>query len=172
MRPGRPQRLAIMMMTLALALASCEDPSDDPPAPVAEATKYVDAIVSRIKGNDPDAEEYAEARKIHVLDVDGDGVKDVVAFFTVEGFDGGNNYHFYLSVLRGRPGSLAEAGTLKIGGKGWRHIDFDRLGLEGGRLIVQTSEYEQGDPLCCPSRTGRARFKIDDHGLKEVTNTP
>ncbi len=160
MKPMRKH--AALWVFAAILLSSCSDRPDQK-----DAAARIDAIVARIKGRDAHATEYPDTRKYHYVDINGDGVPDVVALFTVEGFGGGNNYSFYLSVLRNNKGVLAEVDTVKAGGKGERELNFDTVRLKQGTLELDTKEYAPDDPMCCPSRAGIARFAIAG-GIREI----
>lgn len=137
----------------------------------AEASRQLDAIVKKILGGERSASENVSARKIHLLDFDHDGVKDVIAFFTIEGQGGGNNYRFYMTVLRGNGEGFVKIGTLKVGAKGERQVDFDNVHIENGMIIVATSEYAADDPMCCPSRPVNAKFAVVNGHLRELAKT-
>ena len=55
----------------------------------ANLEKTIERYVEKIRD---DASEYKEARKILYGDVDGDGTKDAVVQYTLEGFGGGNSW--------------------------------------------------------------------------------
>lgn len=149
-----------------MILSSCGDRGN-----LKDAAKQIDSIVSRIKGSDPETAEHAGARKIHFLDFDGDGIKDVIASFTIVGGSGrnqNNGYSIYMSALRGQDGSFLEVGTVKVGGKGERNLNFDSVEFEEGAVVVKTAEYAPSDPMCCPSREGRVRFLVSTSGIREL----
>lgn len=130
---------------------------------------------------DSDAVEHRKARQIHY-------VKDqglVLVFFTIEGFNGGNNYTFYLAVFQPSwkfDPSKGEAqqrnaeniakyklvGYSPIGGKGKRFVDFTKFAVEKRQITLQTKEYASTDPTCCPSKAGTAIYRIEDNQLIEV----
>jgi len=162
----------ILVFLLYVAAA----PANEPPS-VDAAT---DALVSLLV--DTDAKEHRKARKIHYA-TNNAGL--VFVFFTIEGFNGGNNYTFYLAVFkpdrvfdpsRGeaqqrRPDNIAKyslVGYAPVGGKGWRSVDFSTFTIEKQKLILETKEYASNDPLCCPSKVGTAVYKIDDKQITEV----
>lgn len=158
--------------SVLLLLLVCASSSVPGAVPEAEASKSVDAIAKRLKGSDPYAAEYLGARRIHWLDVSGDGKDDVVALFTMEGMRGGNNYLFYMAVLLSEKGSLVEQKTLQIGGKSLRMLDFDSVTFQAGRLTLKTREYAPGDSTCCPSLTGNVSFEVSASDVREVPAAP
>lgn len=155
--------LFAVMAGATLLLSACGDGKK-----LEEAGQKIDAIVKKLNRDDPDASEHTEARMIHLLDIDKDGRKDAVAFFTIEGMGGGNGYSFYMTVLYGGDKGFSNIGTLKVGGKGERHVNFDKIALDRETLVVETTEYAEGDPMCCPSRPGEARFSIARGHLAET----
>lgn len=144
--------------------SSCDDRGN-----LKVAAKQIDAIVSRIEGSGPKTIECTGARRTHFLDFDGDGKKDIIASFTtVSASRRNSNYSIYISALRGQDGSFVEVGTLKVGGKGERNLNFDSVEFEKGAVVVKTAEYAAGDPMCCPSREGRVRFLVNTSGIREL----
>lgn len=99
-------------------------------------------------------------------------------FFTLEGEGSTVYYGFYMAVFENveivNPGP-ADApryrliAFTKIGGKGWRHIDFSRIDYSKLRLKVLTKEYANRDPMCCPSKNAYVIYKLQDGGLREMT---
>lgn len=155
--------LSVVFFTVTLLLSACGDSHK-----IAEINRQLDAIVKKILGSDRSASENVSARKIYLLDVDHDGVKDAIAFFTIGGQGGGNNYRFYMTVLRGNGEGFVKIGTLKVGAKGERQVDFDNVYIENGTIIVTTSEYAADDPMCCPSRPSNAKFKVTNGSFSEL----
>lgn len=135
------------------------------------AENRINEIVSRITGADGYATEYAKARKYHFLDIDDDGIKDVVSFFTIEGSGGGNNYFFYMTVLLNKKGKISELGTIEVGGKGMRDVNFDKVAINKGNLELETTEYGPDDAMCCPSKVSSARFLVTGN-VEEVSVAP
>ncbi len=114
--------------------------------------------------------EYCQSRLYHTIDdLDGDGRDDFVLVFELENKDGGNNSVQYLAVfLSSRAWKPL---VLKVGERGERFID--QVDVEDDRtLVLSTSEYEPGDPMCCPSGDGELRFRIDHGRLKPVEAPP
>ena len=61
--------------------------------------------------------EYQEARKIVYGDVNGDGTKDAVVQYTLEGAGGGNSWGQSLAVFLSKKGEYRLAGDETVGGK-------------------------------------------------------
>jgi hypothetical protein len=131
---------------------------------------------------DTDAAENRKARQIHYVK---DQAGMALVFFTVEGFKGGNNYTFYLGVFEPiwkfdpKKGEAQQhdasniskyrlVGYLPVGGKGWRSVDFSSFTIEKRKITLQTKEYAGNDPMCCPSKTGTAIYRIEDKQLIEL----
>lgn len=97
-------------------------------------------------------------------DLDGDGVRDRLALFTIEGMGGGNNYSFYLAVQlstsRWRP--ITEG----IGGKLNRSPQSVRV--QGRTIVVPMREWTDTDGGCCPTREAVARFRLSGGRIVEV----
>ncbi len=144
-----------------------------------QPTAALEAQVAELAGllSDGYAQEYAEARSYHAVDVQGHGAKDVVVFFTLEGEAKTLYYGFYMAVFeRVEPVDPAPheaeryrlAAFAQVGGKGWRNVDFDRLGYAKGRFALVTEEYAKGDANCCPSVKGAAEYALEGDNLREL----
>jgi hypothetical protein len=122
---------------------------------------YIRAHAARAK-----ADEYAEARKIVRGDVNGDRIPDTVALYTLEGMGGGNSHVQYLAVFLGRrTGPPQFAARTEAGGKNQRSVELDRV--SGGKILVSTKSYRSSDASCCPTRAGKARYRLAGRRLVE-----
>lgn len=114
---------------------------------------------------------------------------EVAVFFTMEGFGGGNSYQFYLALLAPayplEDASLESPPTTKkvpvkyrlvsnaqVGGKGWRHIDFEKIMRTQNGVVIQAQEYAPNDPTCCPSKAVKVEYILEHGSLIEVRPTP
>ncbi len=125
----------------------------------------LDAVVTAAKRGDKDATEYRKARAIHLADVDGDGIPDAMAFFTIEGMGGGNNYEQYIVVLKGARSAFSLVGSLQIGGGDLGGASFSRPALKNGRIVIARKEYSDSDARCCPSRKAHVTVVLQDGKL-------
>jgi hypothetical protein len=82
--------------------------------------------------------------------------------FTIEGFGGGNNYHFYMALFGPSSERFRFIDVVKIGEKTWRHVDFSSIVEKGDGIELNTFEYQGDDGNCCPSKKGNARFVLTD----------
>jgi hypothetical protein len=152
------------------------------PASAAEKKVHIatDSLVRLLV--DSDAVEYRKARRIHY---DKNNADMAAVFFTIENFNRGNNYTFYLAVFEASWKSDPEkedtqqrnsaniskyrlVGYSPIGGKGWRSIDFNKVTIEKRQITLQTKEYVGDDPMCCPSKIGTVVYRIEDKQLVEL----
>lgn len=93
----------------------------------------------------------------HRLDLDGDGQDEYLAFVTLEGFGGGNNYSRYLIVYRYvRPVWFASQAAL-VGGKDSVQVIGDRLRLADGVLSMDA---RFRDETCCEFREVEIRMDV------------
>jgi hypothetical protein len=107
-------------------------------------------------------------------DLNGDGAKDLVVLFTVEGAcynetesspgACGNGYSQYLMAFLGK--DLKSLAPVEAGGKTARSIAA--MQIKGGKLFLNTLEYGDDDPSCCPSIKKEVTVKFTDGNLKEV----
>lgn len=130
--------------------------------------RQVDEIVVKMKSGDPGAVEYRKARKIHLIDVDGDRVRDAVVFFTVEGFAGGNNYSSFMTVLKGRSSQFQPLDTIAVGGMGLGSASYSRPNFKDGRIVIERMEYVDADARCCPSMKANVTIVLQGSKLIEA----
>jgi len=128
----------------------------------------MNAVVVENKDGDRLAEEYRDARRYHFIDADSDGVEDVVAFFTIEGFGGGNNYRFYMAIFKGTSKGYEYVDSTMVGTKLGVHLDFDYLKSKGNELIVKIKVHRPDDGACCPSITSYARYGLRKGKIVEI----
>jgi hypothetical protein len=115
------------------------------------------------------SDEYCQTRLYHTIDdLDGDGRDDFVLVFSLE-LKAGNYSAQYLAVF---PSSKAwKPLVVKVGERGERFVD--QIDVEENRtLVLSTSEYEEDDPMCCPSGEGEVRYRLDKGQLVLVPNPP
>ena len=95
-----------------------------------------------------------------------------LVFFTLEGFNGGNNYTFYVAAFQRAP-SLDKTsrnerhrliGFHEIGGGGWRHVNFDHFETSGDCAILNTLEYAAQDAMSHPTMPGFATYCLKHFG--------
>jgi hypothetical protein len=140
-----------------------------------ELDRAVDKTVIQLKNGDEHAEEYRTARRYHTIELDNPSSKYVVALFTIENFSGGNNYHFYLALLKPKENKFYKVDAIEIGREGYRHVDFKQVSSRDNKIIVGILEYlrdEQNfDANCCPSKKNEAMFELSHGKLHEVSYT-
>jgi hypothetical protein len=88
------------------------------------------------------------------------GKQCVVVQFTIES---GNAEYQYLLVLE-RP-TLKKFGPLRIGGRGYRHMEIQKI--ENDLIRAKVQWYGPKDSLAVPSVPGESSFSIDFGGLIE-----
>jgi len=112
------------------------------------------------------SEEYTDARKVLRGDINGDGQKDLVVLYTLEGAGGGNSYNQYLAVFLTTGRSYREVAHVLVGGKLQRDVELSSI--SDSTINLDTKAYAKNDPACCPSRAGKARFVLRANKLVEV----
>jgi hypothetical protein len=111
-------------------------------------------------------EEYKEARKVVSGDLNRDGKPDRVVLYTLEGFNGTNNYLRYLAVFLFDGKSFKHASHLVVGGKYFRGVEL--RSVSGSTINLETMEYRKSDPACCPSRRSRMRYIFRGNRLSKA----
>lgn len=94
--------------------------------------------------------EFRTARRYHFVDVNGDGVPDPVVFFAIEGIGASKRFDYYIAVLgteplaptgqRVRPSGFRLLDFLRLGSRGQREIDFEKLSFANGVFTLEASE--------------------------------
>jgi hypothetical protein len=163
--------LTLLIMLSSVPAISAENQTLD---------RAIDSLVEALR--DTDAAEHRKARQVHYVS----GKNEIaLVLFTIEGFNGGNNYTSYLAAFEpswafDRSKGKAQqrnaddirkyrlVGYSPIGGKGWRSVDFTNISVEKRQVTLPTKEYVSGDPMCCPSKNGTAIYKVENRQLVEV----
>lgn len=125
----------------------------------------IDHFIAR-QAREENGEEYAEARKMLIGDLNHDRVPDFAVLYTIEGQDGTNNYLQYLAVFIRTKGKLVPAAHTVVGGKHNRNVELQSL--SNNVIRFKTLSYRASDPASTPSRKGTARFVLIKRKLKEL----
>jgi hypothetical protein len=114
------------------------------------------------------AAEIREKRKVIFGDVDGDGDKDAVAQYTIEGMGGGNSFAQMLAIFTNQKGVYRFTTEEVVGGKFAYRIS-NLTTIENGKILLSTetcAEPPQG--LCDNPKKGQAIFTFNKGKLKEL----
>ncbi len=124
----------------------------------------IDRYIEKIRD---DASEYTEARKIVYGDVDGDGKKDAVVQYTLEGAGGGNSWGQNLVVFLNKKGVYKASGDAIVGGKFFR--SFDLLKITDKEIIGATETCPEDEPqgLCENPKKKQVKYVLLKGKLKE-----
>ena len=131
----------------------------------ANAQSLQKAITAHINKVKEDATEYREARKIIYGDVDGDGAKDAIVQYTLEGFGGGNSWGQSLAVFLNKKGAYKLAADETVGGKFLR--SFTVLRVANKEIVGATKTCPDGDPqgICKNPAKGQMKFVLTNGKL-------
>ena len=123
------------------------------------------AIRAHINEVKEDASEYREARKIVFGDVDGDGVKDAVVQYTLEGYGGGNSWGQQLAVFLKKKGVYRMAADETVGGNFLRGFTLQKV--VNKKIVGETCTdgYEAG--MCKNPAKGQMKFALVGAKLEE-----
>jgi hypothetical protein len=120
------------------------------------------------QAKEENAVEYKKVRKIIYGDVNGDKKKDAIVQFTLEGFDGGNNWGQRLAVFLNTGKSYKFIGEEIVGGKFFTYTS-DLKSVTDNKINLTTetcSEPPQG--LCEKPKRGKAVFVVRSGKLKQL----
>lgn len=125
------------------------------------------AIKNHIEKVREDASEYEEARKIVYGDVDGDGAKDAVVQYTLEGAGGGNMWGQSIAVFLKRKGVYKMSADETVGGKFFR--GFTLLKIANKEIIGATETCPRGEPqgICKNPKKKQVKLVLLNGKLKE-----
>lgn len=149
----------LLLLTILLCVSSSASPSQDPDTDVLD--KFIAGQATRLGG-----EEYGEARKVMVGDLNHDGNPDLAILYTIEGMGGGNNHVQYLAVFARAKGRLGYLTHAAIGGKLNRSVELKSI--TNNVILFETLSYRANDPSCCPTRKGSAKFVLKGKKLREL----
>lgn len=109
-------------------------------------------------------------------------------FFSLEGRGGGNGHTLYAAYFqklsmqnyieeelrekKGEWNTFRFVDFVRIGGRGWRGVEWEQAKLTGKSAVIPTTPWVQDDPGCCPSGTGTIRIQLDKSGRLQVTDIP
>lgn len=135
--------------------------------PVKAQTKLQRAIVNHINKVREDAVEYRKARKIVYGDVDGDGTKDAVVQYTLEGAGGGNSWGQNVAVFLNKKGVYKMSADETVGGKLSR--SFNLLTVTRKEIIgaTETCPDDQPQGLCKNPKKKRVKYVLSNGKLEE-----
>lgn len=128
-------------------------------------TAIINKFIAK-QAKDERAEEYPDARKVLRGDINGDKKTDLVILYTLEGFNGSNNYLQYLAVFLGTGKSFRYAAKEVVGGHAGRNIELKSI--INRRINLNTMDPRRNDPACCPSKPGKTRYVFRNGKLREV----
>lgn len=126
--------------------------------------KTIDRYIEKIRD---DAEEYKKARKIAYGDVDGDGAKDAVVQYTLEGAGGGNGWGQNLVVFLNKKGVYKMTADETVGGKFFR--SFDLQNVVGKEIVGESETCPDDEPqgLCENPKRKQVKYILLKGKLKE-----
>jgi len=138
------------------------------PTETAAQANLQKAVANHINKVREDASEVKESRQIVYGDVDGDGTKDAVVQYTLEGAGGGNSWGQSLVVFLYKKGVYKASGDETVGGKFFR--TFDLLKIIGKEIIGATETCPEEGPqgLCENPKKKQVKYVLRNGKLKEL----
>jgi len=92
-------------------------------------------------------------------DLDGDGIDDAAVLLAES--SGGSGAFTYLAVVSCRDGRAVNIGTIGLGDR----IMIRSMAGQEGAIVVEFVAAGPGEPLCCPTRKVRNRYRLRDRKL-------
>ena len=96
-------------------------------------------------------------------DLDGDGIDDAAVLLAES--SGGSGAFTWLAVVSCRDGRAVNTGTIGLGDR----VMIRSLGGQEGSIVVEFVAAGPGEPLCCPTRNVRNRYRLRDGNLLLAT---
>jgi len=122
--------------------------------------KFIVLQAKREHGEEPEG-----IRKSVTGDLNHDGLPDLAVLYTIEGQNGSNNYIQYLAVFVQTKKGLVHVSHRSVGGKNWRELAI--RSISDGVINLDTTDYGEKDPSCCPTIKGSTGFILSGRILKE-----
>ena len=110
-------------------------------------------------------EEYKDARKVIVGNLNNDDSPETVVLYTIESQGGTNNYVQYIAFFVRRNGKLAPLTRAPVGGKSRRSIEL--VTVDHKAIQLETLDYGPNDASCCPSIKGKSQYILVGRTLRE-----
>ena len=110
-------------------------------------------------------EEYKDARKVIVGNLNNDDSPETVVLYTIESQGGTNNYVQYIAVFVRLNGKLAPLTRAPVGGKSRRSIEL--VTVDHKAIQLETLDYGPNDASCCPSIKGKSQYILVGRTLRE-----
>lgn len=125
------------------------------------------AITAHIGKTGEGGSEYKKDRKIVFGDVDGDGVKDAVVQYTLEGAGGGNSWGQQLAVFLKKKGVYRAAADETVGGKFFRSFTLQKV--VDRQIVGATETCPDREPqgMCKNPAKGQMKFALAGGKLTE-----
>jgi len=92
-------------------------------------------------------------------DLDGDGIDDAAVLLAES--SGGSGVFTYLAVVSCRDGRAVNIGTVGLGDR----VMIRSMAGREGAIVVEFVAAGPGEPLCCPTRKVRNRYRLRDGNL-------
>ena len=132
------------------------------------AEKAVNAYIRKEYKSAESGTEYKKARKIVLGDVDGDGDKDAVVQYTIEGMGGGTGFGQTLAVFLNTKGGFKFQSDQTVGGKFAERTSI-LISVKTGKILVSTESCEEPPQgMCKNPKKGKATFKLVKGILTEL----
>lgn len=97
----------------------------------ATVNNYLKKLIAKEEG--PGPVEYREARKLYHYDINQDGEKDLVAFYTLESYGGGNNWGHCIAIFIMEKGRVKAVDNFTLFGDAWKvYHDGELVGFKNG----------------------------------------
>jgi hypothetical protein len=122
--------------------------------------KFIASQAKREHGEEPEG-----IRKIVTGDLNHDGLPDLAVLYTIEAQNGSNNYIQYLAIFLQTKNGFVHAAHHSVGGKNWRECEL--RSISDGLINLDTTDYGEKDPSCCPTIKGSTRYILTGRVLKE-----
>ena len=169
--PGYKRAISLLSLTFLFGLLlSVSGPTRAAPLDVKPIHSAISVLINQF--SDGRAVSYPEFRNIHFTRLFDDEADSAIAFFSIEGFDGGNYRAEYMAVFAPVPRAKNThpyrlLGVTQIGGRGWRTFDWRSLIISEDNVTISGTAWKDKDPGCCPSAPINITFQIQRTGIFE-----
>lgn len=182
------ERLSTLLISVMLFLG-CSAPVDDPQiaAPLSDRSSVTSGQVSAalfsgildesfaLTDGKYEGEGYVEGASsrpivtivpasVALHDFDHDGFDEATVVLAAN--TGGSGTYLYLAIVDVRDGIAQSIGAILLGDR----FQLQRLLVEDERIIVNTLEHGDGDPMCCPTQAWRREWTLQQDTLHNAVS--
>lgn len=116
------------------------------------------------KGNNPDNYLNAELKIFSLGDLDGNGTDDAVVILVHNSMGSGSFFELTGLVADPEDDCIRQTNSILLGDR----IIIHSLSLNSGKILLDHTVAQPGDPSCCPTKRIVRQFRVTDNRITEI----